>query len=69
MPERPIRLFGDPVLKTVSDPITEIDDRARALVADLVDSVQLPGRAGVAASQIDTDGGMIFGHRLLPRPL
>lgn len=52
MPERPIRLFGDPVLKTVSDPITEIDDRARALVADLVDSVQLPGRAGVAASQI-----------------
>ena len=52
MPERPIRLFGDPVLKTVSDPITEIDDRVRALVADLVDSVQLPGRAGVAASQI-----------------
>ena len=52
MSERPIRLFGDPVLKTVSDPITQIDDRARALVADLVDSVQLPGRAGVAASQI-----------------
>ena len=52
MPERPIRLFGDPVLKTVSDPIVTIDDRVRALVADLVDSVQLPGRAGVAASQI-----------------
>ncbi|MFT2816587.1 peptide deformylase [Leifsonia sp. A12D58] len=52
MPERPIRLFGDPVLKTVSDPISTIDDRVRALVADLVDSVQLPGRAGVAASQI-----------------
>ncbi|WP_105033897.1 peptide deformylase [Cryobacterium aureum] len=52
MPERQIRLFGDPVLKTVSDPITGIDDRVRGLVQDLVDSVRLPGRAGVAASQI-----------------
>jgi len=49
---REIRLFGDPVLKTVSDPVTEIDDRIRGLVEDLLDSVRLPGRAGVAASQI-----------------
>ena len=52
MPERPIRLFGDPVLKTVSAPVEQIDDGVRALVTDLVDSVKLPGRAGVAASQI-----------------
>lgn len=52
MPERQIRLLGDPVLKTVSDPILAIDDRVRSLVQDLVDSVKLPGRAGVAASQI-----------------
>jgi peptide deformylase len=52
VPERPIRLFGDPVLKTVSDPIVTIDDRVRGLVKDLVDSVLLPGRAGVAAAQI-----------------
>lgn len=52
MPERQIRLLGDPVLKTVSDPILTIDDRVRSLVQDLVDSVKLPGRAGVAASQI-----------------
>lgn len=52
MPERQIRLLGDPVLKTVSDPIVTIDDRVRGLVDDLVDSVRLPGRAGVAASQI-----------------
>jgi peptide deformylase len=52
VPVRPIRLLGDPVLKTVSDPITSIDARVRGLVEDLVDSVQLPGRAGVAASQI-----------------
>jgi len=52
VPERQIRLFGDPVLKTVSDPIGVIDARVRGLVDDLVDSVRLPGRAGVAASQI-----------------
>jgi peptide deformylase len=52
LPERPIRLFGDPVLKTVSSPVDLIDDRVRALVDDLVDSVRLPGRAGVAAPQI-----------------
>lgn len=52
MSVRDIRLFGDPVLKTVSDPVVEIDDRIRGLVDDLLDSVRLPGRAGVAASQI-----------------
>jgi len=49
---REIRLFGDPVLKTVSEPVGVVDDRIRGLVEDLLDSVRLPGRAGVAASQI-----------------
>lgn len=52
MPVRPIRLFGDPVLRAVCDPIGEIDDGVRSLVADLIDSVKEPGRAGVAAPQI-----------------
>jgi peptide deformylase len=52
VPDRPIRLFGDPVLKTASAPIEAVDERVRALVDDLVDSVTVPGRAGVAASQI-----------------
>lgn len=52
MTQRHIRIFGDPVLKTVSDPVGEIDDRVRKLVEDLLDSVRLPGRAGVAAAQI-----------------
>jgi peptide deformylase len=52
VPERQIRLFGDPVLKTVSAPIESIDDRVTRLVVDLLDSVRLPGRAGVAAAQI-----------------
>jgi peptide deformylase len=50
--ERPIRLFGDPVLTTGSDEIVRIDDGVRTLVADLIDSVNVPGRAGVAAAQI-----------------
>ncbi|CAN5577208.1 peptide deformylase [soil metagenome] len=52
MSVRPIRLFGDPVLRAPSAPIGEIDDGIRALVRDLIDTVELPGRAGVAAPQI-----------------
>ena len=52
MTERPIRLFGDPVLKTPTSDIGVIDDRIRSLVQDLIDTVTIPGRAGVAATQI-----------------
>lgn len=51
MTVRQIRLFGDPVLKTVSDPVRDGQD-VRGLVEDLLDSVKVPGRAGVAAPQI-----------------
>lgn len=52
MTVRDIRLFGDPVLKTVSDPIKNFGDKTKALIEDLLDTTQLPGRAGVAAPQI-----------------
>lgn len=52
MAVRPIRLFGDPVLRAVCAPIQRIDDGVRSLVADLLDTVAVPGRAGVAANQI-----------------
>src|SRR5690606_21676053 len=52
MTVREIRLYGDPVLRQVCAPIEHIDDGVRALIADLIDTVQLPGRAGVAANQI-----------------
>ncbi len=52
MTERPIRLFGDPVLKTPTQVIGVADDGIRALVQDLLDTVAVPGRAGVAATQI-----------------
>jgi peptide deformylase len=52
MTVRPIRLFGDPVLRTSADPVVEFDAALRAVVADLEDTVREPGRAGVAAPQI-----------------
>lgn len=52
MAERAIRLFGDPVLRSVCDPIVVGDARATALIDDLLETVALPGRAGLAANQI-----------------
>jgi peptide deformylase len=52
MTVRPIRLFGDPVLRTEADPVATFDRYLRDLVADLEDTVRVPGRAGVAAPQI-----------------
>ena len=52
MADRQIRLFGDPFLRTASDPIPEITDSIRNLILDLERATDLPGRAGVAAPQI-----------------
>lgn len=53
MTERQIRLFGDPILRSAAEPVAIPGDaRVRALVQDLVDTVAVPGRAGVAAPQI-----------------
>jgi len=52
MTVRQIRIFGDPVLRSVCDPIVPGDKRAAGLIEDLLETVQVPGRAGVAANQI-----------------
>jgi peptide deformylase len=49
---RPLRLLGDPVLRTPSEQVTRFDDALAQLIADLIDTVREPGRAGLAASQI-----------------
>jgi peptide deformylase len=57
---RPIRLLGDPVLRTVAEPVTAFDAELRELVADLMDTLLgVPGRAGVAAPQIGV-GARVF---------
>jgi peptide deformylase len=52
MTARQIRVFGDPVLRTISAPIVIGEAGVDGLVEDLLDTVRLPGRAGVAAPQI-----------------
>jgi peptide deformylase len=52
VPVQPIRLFGDPVLRTPAVPVTTFDKELRRLVSDLTDTMlEAPG-AGLAAPQI-----------------
>jgi peptide deformylase len=48
----PIRLFGDPVLRTPAVPVTTFDAELRKLVTDLTDSMHEAGGAGLAAPQL-----------------
>jgi peptide deformylase len=52
MTERQIRLFGDPVLRSACDLIAPGDPRVTGLIEDLLETVVVPGRAGLAANQI-----------------
>jgi len=52
MTVREIRRFGDPVLRSACDPVRIGAPGNAGLVEDLLDTVQIPGRAGVAANQI-----------------
>ena len=52
MPLQPIRLFGDPVLRTPAEPVTTFDKELRTLVADLTDTMMDAPGVGLAAPQI-----------------
>ena len=52
MPVQPIRLFGDPVLRTPAAPVTDFDKELRTLVEDLTDTMRDAPGAGLAAPQI-----------------
>jgi peptide deformylase len=78
MAVRAIRVMGDPVLRTPCAPITTIDHTVRALVADLMDTVDDEGRAGLSANQIgvglrafawrvDGELGYVLNPRLVTR--
>jgi peptide deformylase len=70
---RPIRELGDPVLRTPADQVRAFDGWLATLIRDLEDTVEHPGRAGVAAPQIgvsvrafsyNVDG--VIGHMVNP---
>jgi peptide deformylase len=49
---QPIRLFGDPVLRTKAEPVTSFDKELRKLVQDLTDTMLDAPGSGLAAPQI-----------------
>jgi peptide deformylase len=49
---RPIRLFGDPLLRTKCVPVADFDKGLRRVVADLAETLADAGGAGLAAPQI-----------------
>jgi peptide deformylase len=70
---RPIREVGDPVLRTPADEVKTFDRELAGLVRDLLETVDHPGRAGLAAPQIgiglrafsyNIDG--VIGHMVNP---
>jgi peptide deformylase len=52
---RPLRYLGDPILRTPSDQVTRFDAGLASLIEDLLDTVQQPGRAGLAANQVGSN--------------
>ena len=52
MSVQPVRLFGDPVLRTRAEEVVDFDAELRQLVADLHDTMVSQGGAGIAAPQI-----------------
>jgi len=74
MTMRPIRILGDAILRTPTDPVISFDAELRELVTDLLDTLLgADGRAGVAAPQIGVSarvfaynaGGQV-GHMVNP---
>ena len=49
---QPIRLFGDPILRTPAAPVETFDKELRRLVKDLTDTMMEAPGAGLAAPQI-----------------
>ena len=73
MTVQPIRLFGDPVLRTPADAVADFDKELRTLVKDLVETMQDEGGAGLAAPQLGVglrvfafDVDDVLGHLVNP---
>jgi peptide deformylase len=70
---QPIRLFGDPVLRTPADPVVDFDKELRTLVKDLIETLRSESGAGLAAPQIGVglrvfafDVDDVVGHLINP---
>ena len=52
MTVQPIRLFGDPVLRTQAEPVVDFDRELRRLGEDLIETMREQSGIGLAAPQI-----------------
>lgn len=52
MAERPIVIYGDPVLREVSKPVDRVDQQVKDLVSDMLDTLRKARGLGLAAVQI-----------------
>ncbi|MDH5278289.1 MAG: peptide deformylase, partial [Actinomycetota bacterium] len=52
MTVQPIRLFGDPVLRTPASAVTDFDKELRVLVRDLTETMLDAPGVGLAAPQL-----------------
>lgn len=71
----PIRTFGDPVLRTPAKPVSQIDDKIRKLVEDMIETMYDAPGVGLAAPQIGVglrvavfDAGDGLGARTMINP-
>jgi len=70
---QPIRLFGDPILRTPAAPVVDFDKELRTLVKDLTDTMHDAPGVGLAAPQIGValrvftyDVDDVVGHLINP---
>jgi len=52
---RPIRIYGDPVLHRRAREVTDFDDELRALVRDMLETMDAAPGVGLAAPQVGVD--------------
>lgn len=58
----PIRLFGDPILRTLATPVVDFGKELRTLVTDLTDTMLAAPGAGLAAPQIGVSARVFTYH-------
>jgi peptide deformylase len=70
---QPVRIFGDPVLRTPAEAVVDFDKELRRLVDDLLDTMGEQGGTGLAAPQIGVglrvfsfDVDDVLGHLINP---
>lgn len=52
MADKPIVIYGDPVLRENTQPVEKVDDDVKALVSNLIDTLKKARGLGLAAPQI-----------------